>query len=242
MHKLYKKSEILFFVAWLVVYIVASSFLDSLSSSAGIEKIFTAFFHIIMSATAIIWLKKHDLLKKYGICSIKIPASKFLFYIPLAIIVSCNLWFGTALNYTVSETVFYIISMVCVGFLEEFIFRGLLFRAMEKNGLRSAIIVSSVTFGIGHIINLFNGSGADIVSNLCQIFSAIAIGFLFVIIFYRSKSLLPCIVTHSAINALSVVSKETSSLNNVIISVILTLISLMYIVIILKIKQDKGIN
>ena len=152
MHKLYKKSEILFFVAWLVVYIVASSAFDSLSSSVGIEKIFTAFFHIIISVTAIIWLKKHDLLIKYGICSVKVPASKFLFYIPLAVIVSCNLWFGVSFNYPLADSCFYVISMVCVGFIEEFIFRGLLFRAMEKNGLKSAVIVSSVTFGIGHII------------------------------------------------------------------------------------------
>ena len=79
---------------------------------------------------------------------------------------------------------------------------------MAKNNLKSAVIVSSVTFGIGHIINLFNGSGMDLANNLCQIIYAVAVGFLFVTIFYYSGSLLPCIITHSAINTLSTFSNE----------------------------------
>lgn len=92
--------------------------------------------------------------------------------------------------------------MLCVGFLEEMIFRGLLFAAIAKDNVKSAIVISSVTFGIGHIINLFNGSGMELVNNLCQIVFAIAVGFLLVTIFYRGGSLLPCILVHSAINTL----------------------------------------
>lgn len=35
--------------------------------------------------------------------------------------------------------------------------------------------MSSVTFGMGHIVNLFNGSGAKLVSNLCQVKYAIVV-------------------------------------------------------------------
>ena len=98
--------------------------------------------------------------------------------------------------------------MLCVGFLEELIFRGFLFTAIAKNNIRSAIIISSVTFGIGHIINLFNGSGMDLVSNLCQIVFAIAVGFLLVTIFDRGGSLLPCIIVHAAINTLGTFAND----------------------------------
>lgn len=64
--------------------------------------------------------------------------------------------------------------------------------------------------GIGHIINLFNGSGMDLVSNLCQIIFAIAVGFLLVTIFYRGGSLLPCILVHSAINTLGTFANDTN--------------------------------
>ena len=84
-----------------------------------------------------------------------------LFYIPLIVLLTVNLWYGVAMNTSPLEMVLYILSMLCVGFLEEMIFRGFLFQAMVKDGVKSAIIVSSVTFGIGHIVNLINGSGAD---------------------------------------------------------------------------------
>lgn len=98
--------------------------------------------------------------------------------------------------------------MLCVGFLEEVIFRGLLFTAIARNNIKSAVIISSVTFGIGHIINLFNGSGMELVSNLCQIVFAIAVGFLLVTIFSRGGSLLPCILVHSAINTLGTFAND----------------------------------
>ncbi|WP_169331219.1 CPBP family intramembrane glutamic endopeptidase [Alloscardovia criceti] len=84
--------------------------------------------------------------------------------------------------------------------MEELIFRGFLFKAIAKNNVRTAIIVSSLTFALGHIINLFNGSGLDVMSTVMQICLAVALGFLFVTIFYRSGSLVPCIVTHQLIN------------------------------------------
>ena len=100
--------------------------------------------------------------------------------------------------------------MLCVGFLEEVIFRGLLFKAIAKDNIKSAVVISSVTFGIGHIINLFNGSGMDLVDNLCQIVFAIAVGFLLVTIFYRGGSLLPCIIVHSAINTLGTFANDAN--------------------------------
>lgn len=106
------------------------------------------------------------------------------------------------------ETVCRIVCMLCVGFLEEVIFRGFLFVSIAKDNVTSAIIISSVTFGVGHLINLFNGSGMDLVNNLCQICFAIAVGFLLVTIFYRGGSLFPCMIVHSAINTFSTFANE----------------------------------
>lgn len=93
--------------------------------------------------------------------------------------------------------------MLCVGFMEEVIFRGLLFKAIAKDNAKMAIVISSVTFGLGHVLNLINGSGMGALENLFQITGAVAIGFLFVIVFYRGGSLLPCIIAHAVINITS---------------------------------------
>ena len=89
------------------------------------------------------------------------------------------------------------------GFVEEVIFRGLLFRALARDSVNMAIAVSSITFGLGHLLNLVNGSGAGLAENLFQVTGAIAIGFLFVILFHRGGSLWPCVIAHAAINIAS---------------------------------------
>ena len=207
--KLYEKSEIWFAAAWIIAYVVLASIGDNISADLGIDKIVTLPILIAMSAGLYFFVRKNDLMEKYGLCKPQMPVAKMLFYIPFLVLLTVNLWYGVRLNQSPLETVLYVLSMFCVGFLEEMIFRGLLFKAMAKNGVRSAIIVSSVTFGIGHIVNLFNGSGAELLPNLLQVMYAVAIGFAFVMIYCKTKSLMPCIFTHSIFNGLSAFANES---------------------------------
>lgn len=208
--KLYEKSEIWFAVAWIIAYVVLASIGDNISADLGIDKIVTLPILIALSAILYFFVRKNGLTEKYGLCKPQLPAAKMLFYAPLLVLLTANLWYGIGMNLSPLETVLYILSMFCVGFLEEIIFRGLLFRTMAKNGARAAIIVSSVTFGIGHIVNLFNSSGAELLPNLLQVMYAVAIGFTFVMIYCRTKSLLPCILTHSFFNGLSAFANEAA--------------------------------
>lgn len=210
MKKLYEKNELTFAIAWIVVYCVLQSLANPLNQAIGIEYAASAGFCILQAIVLFTFICKNKLQKRYGLCSSPVPARRFLYYVPLVILASGNLWNGAALNFSPAETVCRIACMLCVGFLEEVIFRGLLFTAIARNNVRSAVIISSVTFGIGHIINLFNGSGMDLASNLCQIVFAIAVGFLLVTIFYRGGSLLPCILVHSAINTLGTFANDTN--------------------------------
>ncbi|MBE6988729.1 MAG: CPBP family intramembrane metalloprotease [Ruminococcaceae bacterium] len=232
MTKLYEKSEIAFAISWIILYVVGTSITDSVVDT----KLVTMLFHILLSAVVMVWIKNNRLLDKYGLCKPKERASKYFYYIPLIFICSTNLWFGVKLNMSVNETIFYVCSMVCVGFLEEIIFRGFLFKAMYKDDLKAAIIVSSVTFGVGHIVNLINGSGAELIPNLCQVCYAMAFGFMTVILFYKSGSLIPCIITHSVVNSLSAFVNESVRTFeiNIIISVVLCVTSILYILILNK--------
>lgn len=117
--------------------------------------------------------------------------------------------------------------MLLIGFLEEIIFRGFLFQMMAKDNVKSAIIVTSLTFGIGHIVNLLNG--VDIISTLIQIYYSITIGYLFAIILIKENSLWPCIITHSLINALSIFYVE-NQITIFIAPLFLIVISIFYII------------
>lgn len=208
MKKLYEKNELTFALVWIAVYCVLQSLANPLNEVIGTAYAASAGFCVLQATVLFLFIRKNGLQKRYGLCKSPVPAWRFLFYVPLVVLASGNLWNGVALNYSPTETVCRVVCMLCVGFLEEVIFRGLLFTAIAKNNVRSAIIISSVTFGIGHIINLVNGSGMGLISNLCQIVFAVAVGFLLVTIFYRSGSLLPCILVHSAINTLGTFAND----------------------------------
>ncbi len=224
MNKLYQKSPIGVSILWITCYVVGCSACDEASRLLGREKLLTFFFTLFLSILAVTMLKTKDSRRLWGFGKPVATANTFFYYLPLVFLCTCNLWFGVRLPASLTDAFFLTGTMIFVGFLEEFIFRCLLFRAMEKNGVKSAVIVSSLTFGIGHIVNLFNGSGADILSNLCQVFSAVAFGFLFVVIVYRGKSVYPCILCHSAINALSVFAKDPpSEVWEIVTALILTL-------------------
>ena len=210
MKKLYEKNELTFAIVWIVVYCVLQSLANPLNELIGIGYAASAAFCVLQTVVLFTFIRKNNLQKWYGFCKSPVSARQFLYYLPLVILASGNLWNGVAVNYTPAETICRIVCMLCGGFLEEVIFRGLLFKAMAKDNSKSAIVISSVTFGIGHIINLFNGSGMELVNNLCQIIFAIAVGFLLVTIFYRGGSLLPCILVHSAINTLGTFANDVN--------------------------------
>lgn len=208
MKKLYEKNELTFAIVWIAAYCVLQSLTNPLNEIIGVQYAASAGFCILQTIVLFAFIRKNNLQKRYGLCRSSIPARRFLYYVPLVILASGNLWNGAAVNYSPAETACRIVCMLCVGFLEEVIFRGLLFKAIARDNIKSAVIISSVTFGIGHIINLVNGSGMNLVNNLCQIVFAVAVGFLLVTIFYRGGSLIPCILVHSAINTLGTFAND----------------------------------
>ena len=208
MKKLYEKNELTFAIVWIVVYCVLQSLANPLNKAIGVAYAASAAFCVLQTVVLFAFIRKNNLQKRYGLCKTPVPAWRFLYYVPLLILASGNLWNGVAFNYSPAATVCRIVCMLCVGFLEKVIFRGFLFKTIAKDNIKSAVVISSVTFGIGHIINLFNGSGMDLMGNLCQIVFAIAVGFLLVTVFYRGGSLLHCILVHSAINTLGTFAND----------------------------------
>ena len=240
MKKIYEKSELRFAIIWIVIYCVLQSLANSINEEIGIEFSASAVLCVIQAVILFFFIWKNNLMERYGLCRSSVAARRFLYYVPLIILAAGNLWNGVTLNnYSPAGTVCRVVCMLCVGFIEEVIFRGFLFKAMAKNNLKSAVIVSSVTFGIGHLVNLFNGSGMELVDNILQIIFAVAVGFLFVAIFYYSGSLLPCIITHSAINTLSTFANGAGfTMEKQIIRVlVMIVITVAYTLIIAKVSK-----
>ena len=237
MKRLYEKNEFGFAIMWIVLYVVLFSIADSISAFVGVVKVVTAPLCIAMTVFLWVWIARNGLKEKYGLCMFKGNKKHFLYFLPLLVVATSNVWFGVTMNLSVRETLLYVISMLCVGFLEEVIFRGFLFKVMCKDNVTRAILISSITFGMGHIVNLLNG--AELVPTLIQICYATTIGYLFTIIFYKGKSLWPCIMTHGIINSLSVFAVERDdAFVRILTLVVLTVVPVGYAVWI--IRKERG--
>ena len=235
LEKLYKKSEVWFAVIFIIAYVAGDSFLIQASESVGIEMIYTIPYNLLLLGIMFAFIGKNHLLGYYGINKVKCKASKLLYYVPLVIIATVNIWFGASFKMGLQATVVYFVAMIVTGVAEEMLFRGFLFKAMSKSNIKSAIIVTSITFGIGHIVNLVNGNSADYVETICQIFYAVAIGFLLAAVLYVGKSLIPCIMTHAMLNALSSFSnEEVIDAVQIPVSVVLCVVSAVSAVLIFK--------
>ena len=226
MKRLYEKQELGFALLWIGVYILALGLADSASVALGIEKIFTAPLSLGLAVAVLYWIRKNGLADKYGLGRVAVDGKAYLYFLPLVLLASVNLWGGVTLRFGSLETVLYVINMLAVGILEEVIFRGFLFKALSRENLKRAVIISSLTFGIGHGLNLLNG--AEVFATLLQILYATAAGFLFTILFHRSGSLLPGIFAHCGVNVLSAFAQEQGTVTEVICGVALTAISLGY--------------
>lgn len=223
MEKVFKKHETLITISLIIIYVVANSYT---MQNFGYTSVQSAIINTVLSAVILTLIFLVKRVKFYGLTKPE-KSKQFLYFIPLMIISLFNLRRGIHINNTTSEIIFHIITMLNVGFLEEIIMRGFLFKMMEKDKAKRAIIVSSITFGMGHIVNLLNG--ADFVPTLLQVCYAIAIGYMLVMVFYKSKSLIPCIIFHGIFNALNIFSTGKSTVISSIILIILCLGYTLYI-------------
>ena len=233
MRKLYEKNRILFAVLCIVLYCVVMSYLkgnfgyQSIAMLLGI----TAFANGI-----IFFVKRNHLEKECGIAAWPEDTKRFLYFIPMWILATGNLWDGFALSYHGIELVIAVLSMILVGFVEEMLFRGFLFSAMlSKERAAVAIIVSSLTFGMGHIINLFTGQTSF--ETIVQMIFAVSWGFILTFVFYKSGSIFPCIIAHSMIDAFSMFGADNALVDQIYVGVTIV-VAIVYCIYLGKIKED----
>ena len=204
MRKLYEQKEMLFAVLWIVVYCIV---LGTIRGNFGDKSIYMLLALVVFTAGIIAFVKANHLEEKYGLAGWPKNMNRYLFFIPMWILATGNIWDGFAPSYHGASLVIASLSMLLVGFVEEMIFRGFLFRAMlGENKTIVAIIVSAVTFGIGHIVNLFAGQATF--DTVMQIIFAISWGFILTMVCYKGGSIIPCIIAHAMIDVLSLLGAD----------------------------------
>lgn len=137
-------------------------------------------------------MRKENSFEKYGFR----PAApllwrKTLYLLPMLALITANLWNGFGLRMSAAETVLYVLTMLCIGFIEEILFRGYLLQMLRESSTTLAILISSLTFGLGHIVNLLNG--AAVLDTALQLIYAFSIGMMLSVFVAKTGHILPCL-------------------------------------------------
>ena len=206
MRKLYEKHEVLFAVLWIAAYCIAMTPVKG-QFGYGSPWMLLVLAAFATGMTALV--EKWKLNGKYGLVGWPKNMKRYLFFIPMWVLATGNLWDGFAPSYRGMTLAIATLSMLLVGYVEELLFRGFLFKAMLGNGKAiTAIIVSALTFGIGHIVNLFAGQAS--VETVLQMLFAVSWGFILTMVFYRGGSLIPCVIAHAMIDVFSLYGADNA--------------------------------
>ena len=128
------------------------------------------------------------------------PAAVLIFFnMPYDLILSGNY------NPDVSLILPLILRFTGVGLIEEVFFRGLILSVLlsvwgfSKKGIYRSVIVSSIFFGLVHLVNLMNMlKGKDVMlETLSQVFYSTFLGIFFAAIHLRTKNLWLAVIIHS---------------------------------------------
>lgn len=205
-NRLYKQNELRFAVFCIILYCALNVPIEGF----GEDSVWMLLIHILETVLIIIFVKMNHLEHKYGLDRWSADSREYLYFIPMWILSTGNAWDGLALAYDMPGEIYAVLSMLFIGFVEEMLFRGFLFRALiPVTGLRKAVIVSALTFGIGHIVNLFAGQATLL--TFLQVIFAVGWGFIFTLVYLKSGSIWPCVAAHSVIDATSAIGKDTET-------------------------------
>ena len=212
----------------IVIYVVVMSVGENLfaeSESDGWRVIPAA----LILAELIFSMVREKKLTAYGFCpSASLNWGRTLFLLPMVVLATINLWNGIVLRFEPVETVLYVLAMLCIGFIEEILFRGYLLHTLAQHSVRQAIVISSLTFGMGHIVNLLNGR--EVYETALQLIYAMAIGLMLSVFVVSTKHLLPCCIFHGVFNAMGAFANRDGVTNTyqLMICGVITVISVGY--------------
>lgn len=228
--KLYDKNELWFSLLFIFLYCVTTI---PVRGEVGDGSIWMLVSTLLITILTVVFVKKYKLEDKYGLNKLPKNIKRYLYFIPLVILGTCNFWGGFKPQHEGLSLLYALLSMILIGWIEEIIFRGFLLKAIEKRrGLKLAIIISSMTFGIGHILNLVAQPGFE---TFLQVIYAIAFGFMFVYVFLKTKSLWPCIILHSVVDFTAMLQGD--HMNTIASTIIITAICIFYTLYLKKLKN-----
>ncbi|SDC07898.1 hypothetical protein GA0111570_11912 [Raineyella antarctica] len=225
MKRLYEKNEIRHFLVWLAIYLGLSIVVINIGAAVGLSEHTVVALPLLALAVVMLgYFRRTGIGPEIGLGTPPaVPAPRMWFYLPLLVLVGLPLVSGLHQDLTALAVVVIVLHYAAAGFLEEVLFRGLLLRALLKQGRPVwAVAISALTFGIGHVTSLLIGqSGQDTV---LQIINATVVGLIFTLVVVATGSLTAVIVAHILYNIIATLSDVTEGTGIIVTGIVVLLV------------------
>lgn len=231
--KLYENKAVLHSLVWLASYLVLNTITDNIAKALDINyHMVTAIPNLVLAVICYCYLKSTGISEDIGLLTK--PTEKnsvMLYYVPLLSLPLLSLIYGINTSLTAVEIAFILVMYISVGFMEEIIFRGLMFRALLKKWNRYIVVAFiSLTFAMGHIISMA-AIGQSSMDTALQIINAFVVGFMFMAVVLASGNLTICIIAHILYNFIGNISMAGSThLEIIAVSTIITILYFVYLI------------
>jgi len=166
---------------------------------------------------------------------------KYILLLIIPVIPLIGNLFGTYNSIQFGFYIYYFFMCALVGFVEEGMYRGLMLQALLKKGVWKAVIISSIVFSLSHIMNALAGWNLGHV--LLQLTYSFALGFGWAAFALRTRTIWPLMLIHFLIDFFSFIKSENiikslqssqPDLNEIIYSIILSMIFIIYGIVVTK--------
>lgn len=219
------------FFLWLFLYSLGQNLGYVLSGLLGLPWLGTAVINLGLSLILLGILRRRGALSCLGLRPVRGELKDYLWFLPLVILSTSNLWGGISRELHFFQVLLQMLALGLAAFLEEMIFRGFFFRFLSRKSGTAAVWGSAAVFALVHVLNLSSALGMNLTENLWQVALALLLGLLYGVLLLQSGSLLPGILSHGAINVLSVVSPNERLPLAPAVTALLTLAYLGYLIV-----------
>ena len=165
-------------------------------------------------------------------------ARRMLYFAPLLLIALSPLAAGVELTDGAAFLFANLFLTLGIGMAEEIFFRGIICNLWLKHGTGKAMMISSVLFGLSHLLNM--AGGAELGETLLQICFALVYGMVFALIFAESRSLLPCVLLHAMHDFCSFISGEGSAQFEIVLGTVQFIVLLTYFIYLFRMTVNKS--
>jgi uncharacterized protein len=198
--------------------------LSEFTNKLIVEVVFCGYVSLLL--TRLVWWRE---------AGFKKPTTrrKYLAYLPLLFLPIVILVINGIKAASPGKVMWFALFTLMAGFAEESFLRGVVLRAMMPSGSTRAVLVSSLIFGLAHLINIWQGHSASTV--IIQIIYSTLLGIGFAGARLYTGTIWPAIMIHALIDFVDFASRgfvlavpQTITLTGVIFTIVITSLYALY--------------